>query len=333
MRPVRYMTVRTTENISEKSFSGLVVSQISTPLSFRVEGDIIAQYVKEGDFVKKGQILAKVDPTLYNLEVSENEARAQKTRIDAENAKSYLNRLGALYKEGAISARQYDDARANAAALNSQVIADTDRSSYSAKKVSYTNLRAPLDGYITREVSQIGSYVSAGEPVFEFISAKKPEVKAYIPQKFINEIYIGQLATIAIDALGNKKLSGRVAHVNPSSLDTPAFSIRIDIMNPTPEIKNGMSALVDLDLRSVTTARSVSVPINAVGEDEDGNYVWTLEDIKENTAITKKRQVKIGQIEGENINVISGLNNGDLVVTAGNDFIQEGLKVKINEPY
>jgi len=329
-RPVKYVRIETRENVSEKSFSGLVVSQISIPLSFRVEGNITNQYAKEGDFVKKGQALAKIDPTLYNLEVSENQAKAQKTRIDALNAQSYVKRLESLYKEGAVSARQYDDARANAEALKSQVKADSDRSAYSAQKVSYTTLRAPLDGYITREVRQIGTYVNAGEPVFEFISSKRPEIKAYIPQKYINEIYIGQNAIIAIDALNGRKFQGRVARVNPSSLDTPAFSIRIDIMNPSIDIKDGMSALVDLTLRATSSENTISIPISSVGEDENGNYVWILEDIKEDTAIAVKRKVVIGEINSENVDITSGLENGELVISAGGDFVQEGLKVKID---
>ena len=331
LRPVKYIKVRATDFESKKSFSGLVVSQISTNLSFRVEGNIIEQYVKEGDFVKKGQALAKIDPTLYKLEVGENEAKAQKTKIDAQNAQNYLKRLGELYKEGAISARQYDDARANSAALNAQLKADRERSAYSAKKMSYTLLKAPLDGYITKEISQIGSYVYAGESVFEFISAKKPEVKTYIPQKFINDVHMGQSATITIDALENRSFKGLVANVNPSSLDTVAFSIKVDILEPSNDIKNGMSAIVSLDLKKPDIARPINIPVNTIREDDGGNFVWTLEAKEGNTATVKKTRVKTGRLKDGTVDILSGLKDGDMVVSAGVDFIQEGQKVKINE--
>ena len=359
IRPIKYGKIIKSTGNDAYTFSGTAKANNETNLSFRVSGTLRTVQVKLGDRVRKGQLLATIDPTDFNISFDQAVAKkkgAEASLISAETqiksaesqlitTKSNYKRVENLYENNSVPVSEYEQAKAsyeaafsqfNAAkaqyeAARTEVTASEKQKESAKNQVNYTRLEAPFDGIITQVDVEENETIPSGNPVAVISTEAKPQVNLGVPEIFINKIFKGQEVKIQFSVLSGKSFKGIVDEVSFAAGSSPTYPVNVRIIKPSDEIRPGMAANVTFDFglaKSKTTERIIS-PIKAVGEGNDGNFVFVLEALDDGNYLVKKRNIKIGDLLSTGFEVKEGLKEGELVATAGLKSLLDGMKVKL----
>jgi RND family efflux transporter MFP subunit len=279
--------------------------------------------VEEGDVVKKGDLLAKL--RTKSLEIDLREAKAQKVEAEARYrlAKKNLERFKELYKKGVASLQQLQDAEtekdANSARV-SQLQAQIDSHTYDLAR---SKIVAPFDGYVTAEHTEVGQWIEVGGPVVELIDISRAEIDVDVPERYISQIRLGDLATINFDALPDLSIEGRITSIVPQAdNESRTFPIKVVVDNTEGLIKSGMVARVSFLIGEPSLVKLV--PKDAIVEKNRSNFVYVV-----NGGTVVPVQVSTGIAYKDLIQVIGPVEMGQLVVTRGNERLRPNQPVTI----
>ncbi|WP_459209559.1 efflux RND transporter periplasmic adaptor subunit [Aquimarina rhabdastrellae] len=330
LRPVKYTEVTFSGKEKERTFSGTAETDKIIKLSFRNSG-IISQFdIKLGQKVNKGQLLAKLDNVQARLSLEQAVTQLNSGASQMNTSKLSLDRTRKLYEKGSASLSNFESAK-NAYKTAKESYESAKRSvSIQEEQVRYGYIYAPEDGVIAAVTSEIEENVSAGQTVATLNAGRDMEIALGIPESVINVIKEGMEVEVSFSSLNQKTFKAKVTEVAPAvNTNTATYPVRVMILNPTSEIKSGMSANVTFDFRNkkINDKRMV-IPTNAVGEDSKGRFVFVINDI-ENTATVKKQYITLGELTQEGFEVLSGLTEGQKIATAGLQTLLDGQEVKL----
>ncbi|MDF1696142.1 MAG: efflux RND transporter periplasmic adaptor subunit [Saprospiraceae bacterium] len=356
IRPVKYINVGQSDRIGQHSYTGLAKAQQEANLSFKVGGTINNIPVKVGDLVRKGQVLARLDATDYQVNYDQSVANDQNSKAQIgsaeaqlENAKSNLKtarsnykRFEKLYENNSISISDFEQAKssflsadASFKAAEKQVEAAKagERSSSSmvrsaSNQVNYTQLKAPFSGIISRINVEENEVVGQGSPVIEINSVTNPDVEVGVSENAISEIKAQQKVKVQFRTLHDKMFEGVVHEIGYSS-NASTYPVTIRLIESDERIRPGMpaSAVFSFDDHH-SNASALLVPPSSVGEDNEGNFVYTLVEEGEHYRC-KKKNVKIGELSDNGFEIISGLSNGEKVAAAGLNVLRDDMLVSL----
>ncbi|NIO15626.1 MAG: efflux RND transporter periplasmic adaptor subunit [Deltaproteobacteria bacterium] len=329
IRPIRYTQVFSTGIDRLRSFAGTAQAPFEAKLSFKVNGTMISRPVKLGDNVTEGQLIAELDPKDYILQVQEADAALTRARAEARNAAANYERVRLLYESDNASLSDLDIARAQAESTQAQVGSFEKQLELAKLQLSYTKLTAPVSGWISSEDTEVNENVGAGKTIVTLTSGRKPEVQVAIPEILIAEINRGHRVTVRFDALEGKDFEATVTKVgiSPEKLST-TFPVTVELDSSDPNLRPGMAA--EVTFRFQAKKRFIVPPV-AVGEDQEGKFLFIVESDGSGFGTVKKRPVTVGELTSEGIEVREGLLDGDLVVIAGVSKILDGQKVRVPE--
>ena len=330
IRPVRYQEVIIGGSGRTRSFSGVAKAGIESKLSFKVSGTIKSINVKVGDIVNRGKLIATLDATDYAIKVQEAEAGLKEAESQELNAKNNYERAKSLYETNSISKSELDAARAQFESTRAAVERLKSTLEYARLQYSYTRLVAPIEGTIAEIPAEINENVVAGKHVVTITSKGKAEVEVSMPEVLISSVKVGKEVTITFDAIRDKTFSGKVSEVGVSTGGfSTTYPVKLRLDEEDPQIRPGMAAKVIFKFEESDALNRIIVPPATVGEDSDGRYVFTVTPDSEGYGIAKKVRVVVGELTGGGLEIIDGLVNGDLIITAGVTRIQDGQKVKL----
>ncbi len=218
LRQVRTITVDAGTGIYERSFSGSLHSSQETSLSFKISGTIKEISVKVGDLIKKGDVIAQLDPSTYALEVQQSQASLAEARSEQRNAKSNYTRIKKLYVGGNVSKSQLDNARTSSDSAAASVQSVRKMLEIASLNLSYTKLKAKDDCAIASVDSEEGENVAQGTQIFYTTCGEDLEVKLDIPESVIGNIKEDMKVKVFFSALKGKVYNGRVNEVGVSSI-------------------------------------------------------------------------------------------------------------------
>jgi len=272
----------------------------------KVEGEIREVLVEEGDTVKKGQVLAKLDGDRLRLELNESSARLNKMQRDFERNKE-------LREKGLLSEGDFEKIRYDLEALQAAF-------NLASLELDYTQIRAPIPGVISERYIKLGNTVRIGEPMFRVTGFDPLVAYMHIPEREFRRISAGQPVAIDIDALAGEDFIATVTRVSPIvDPGTGTFKITIEIRDETLRIKPGMFGRMSIVYDRHENV--MQVPRSAVIDDMGTDTVFVVEDGK-----AVKRIVQTGYGEKGMIEIVDGLGDTDDVITVG----QVGLKPDAN---
>lgn len=303
------------ENTSESiTASGVVSSDTEARLSFKTGGVIDQIYVDEGSAVKKGQLLAKLNLTEINAQVSQAEQGIQKAERDLQRAQN-------LYRDSVATLEQVQNATT---AL--QVAKENGK--IAQFNLSYSEIRAPMSGKILKKLMNEGELAGPGNPVFMMHAASASDwvVKAGITDKDFVRLKVGDAAKITFDAYPNQVFTGTVKEL-PESADPMSGLYPVDFKFNTQGKKftYGMFATVRLGSTATNSSDYIAVPIDAIIEGNGSNaFVFVPEGNK-----VKKTPVRIAFLKDEQALISSGLSEGTPVITDGSAYLTEKSFIKV----
>ena len=329
LRPVRYQRVTEGGLDTIRTLVGVAKAGVEADLSFRVGGSVREVNVDLGDAVRQGDVLARLDAVDYELQVEEAEAGLAHAGAALRKSEADFDRTRALYENNNASKSELDAARAAAESARSQVDAASKRLELARQQLVYTVLRAPTDGAIALTDIEINENVKAGDAVFMMTSGSLAEVEFAVPEIMIAEIEVGLPVVVTLDALPGREFPAEITEVGVAVTGASAtFSATARLLEEVPEVKSGMAAEVIFRVESEDSAGTLTVPWVAVGEDRDGRFVFVLEPESEGVGTVHRRTVIVGAF-GQSIEILDGIEAGDLVVTAGTRRLTDGMRVKL----
>lgn len=330
LRPVRTMKIFTGAGARQRTFSGVTRAGIEAVLSFRVPGTIIQLPIAVGQSVDQGQVIAALDPADYRLRVQEAAAALAQSRASARNTQANYDRVRELYENENASLSELDAARAAAESGQASVSAAQTRLALARSQLSYTTLRAPVAGDIASVTTEVNENVNIGQAIAVLNAGEIPEVEVAIPENLISGIQVGDDVTVTLDAIADRRFPATISEVGAAATAGGAtFPVTVRFDEADPAIRPGMAASATFSFAATSAGGVVQVPPAAVAEDRQGRYVYVVERSDEGTGTVRRRSVRVGELTASGLTVLDGLDDGDLLVTAGVSRIQEGQQVQL----
>lgn len=313
---------------------GSVRARTSAVISARIPGSISVLRVREGDRVRKGQLLAQLDAQEHLATAAVATAGIEEARRGLDEAVSRkkladttFERYSNLLKEQAVTRQEFDvrqtekDVAAQGVARAESRLKQAQEGSKAATTVSdYTRIIAPISGIITSKQADLGASVFPGQPLMTIEDEGSYQLELALPESVATKVRPGTPLQVSLDAVGSS-FAARIAEIVPTA-DPASRTFVAKIVLNQKGLKSGMFGRGAIALG--TTVNGITVPKKAVVEHGALTSVWALD--KAN--IARMRIVKIGRGTGERVEILAGLSEGDRVAVAGVDKITEGARVE-----
>lgn len=288
----------------------LEAEQEATVVS-KVRGIIEEIYVEEGDMVQAGQVIAKIEDDQY--------------QIEADRAKATLDRLyneyqrnKELYERELIAAETYQ---------NSQYEYESQKATYDLAELNleYTSVKSPISGVISRRHVKAGNMIGTDQPMYRVTDFTPLQAILHIPEHEMSKIRKDQRAELRVDALPNETFVGHVERISPVvDSETGTFKVTIYVDETKNMLRPGMFGRVKIVYDTRENTRMI--PKSAVISEDLAQSVYVIKD-----SLAFKKVIQTGYTNGSNIEVLNGLDDGEMVVTIGQGSLQDSSKVSVIE--
>jgi efflux transporter, RND family, MFP subunit len=290
--------------------NGTFVAEQDLNVSSEVGGQIVKIFVKEGDYVRAGQILA-------NTKADKTNVQLENAKAVLETAKTDLKRFESAFQTGGVTAQQLEQARLqlkNAQAnYNSASIVSGD-----------TSVRSKINGIVSSKNIEEGTLVGAGQSLFNIVNIDNLKLKLTVDENQISQLKLGEIVKIKPSAF-SETIEGKVIFIAPKSDGALKFPVEILVPNKDKKLKAGMYATAHFDTNNNENSVLV-VPHSAFVGSISQNKIFKIVNGKAEMVI-----VKSGRNFGDKVEIINGLSVGDEVVTSGQINIDNGTPIKIVE--
>ncbi|MBI1752786.1 MAG: efflux RND transporter periplasmic adaptor subunit [Acidobacteria bacterium] len=303
--------------------SGTLIPQgASSMVAFQVPGRAVRVLQREGDPVRKGQLLAELDAVNLTHALEAAHAQVETARAGAIQADQEFHRMKQLFDSQSLAPNDFAKFTAARDASRQQLQQAIAGEGVARKNLTEAKLVAPIHGFVVRRMVEPGVMVGAGQPVFEIAALDPIEVNVGVPETDVNLVKVGQSATLTVPALPGRTFQGTVKLVNVSADPaTRTYMTRILVANHERELKAGMVAEV-----SITGTRKLDMlllPTEAIVRDPQG-ATQVFQYFPDQQRVYSKR-VEVGAVYGRSVQVRSGLTGNELIVVAGQNALRNGM--------
>ena len=277
----------------------------------KTSGVVTKIYVEEGDFVRAGQALAKLDGERLALELA-------RTEVSLNNLKREYERNDDLYSKQLISVEEYERVKSEY---------ETQKAAYDLAKLEldYTTVRAPISGIISQRFIKVGNTLQMNEPTFMISDFDPLLAIMYVPERELGKLKKNQSAILSVDALQGSVFSGKIERISPIvDATTGTFKVTIEVQDESRVLKPGMFGRVQI---IYDTHQDVQlVPKEAIIEEDDRTSVFVIQD-----TIAVRVHIERGYTDSDHVEILSGIEEGDRIITAGQGSLRDSSKVEVIE--
>ena len=316
---------------------GLGTAQASATVTVKaqVDGKLIEVAFTEGQDVKAGQVLARIDPRSYQAALDQASAKKAQDQATLANARLDAARYAKLVANAYTSAQQADQARSMVAQLEAQVAGDQAQVDTARVNLGYTNVVAPIDGRIGIRLVDIGNIVHSSDTTgLCVITTLQPiSVVFTLPQQSLRLVTNAmQQGTVEVLAMAQDNatevLDRGTLTVLDNQVDSATGTIKLKASFPNPRLRLWPGAFANVRLKSETRTAAITVPPVAVQRGPTGTYAYV---VKDDNTVTR-RIVKVGHEDLQVAIITEGVAEGERVVTDGASRLSEGSKVNVADP-
>lgn len=326
LKKVKYATVNYQGAEKQKTFIGETQSATITNLSFRMAGIITKMNATVGKKVKKGELLAQLDTREIDVSYQQINEAVQSSKVQLETAQSTLDRTKKLYQSQAASLSDLENARNGYSQAKAAYESNLQSRSLASNQYNYAKIIAPSSGIISKVTAEQNEVVNAGGNIITMDSDNNEfQVKVFVPENYINEVKLQDKVRLSINNTEKQGVVSEIGYIAQGA----SFPVSINISNPDKSIRPGLSASATFKMGSKSQNTALVVPIEAVREDESGNFVYLLKLQENSNYQVEKSVIEIGEVSGNYFSVISGVTQGDYIAVAGLNNLYEGLQVQL----
>jgi len=334
IRPVRALQLVKEAIVQSRIFPGRTRAVNRSNLSFRVDGPMIERPVFVGDQVSKGQLLARIDPRDYEVNLQIVEGKLEQAEAQLRFAERDYERATNIWKKdpGAISKSLLDQKLETMNELKGQLVSLQGDVKAAEDRVSYTEMTSPFEGIIVATYVEPFEYVNAKQPIMRLLDTSKVEMVIDVPESQIAEIQDVQKIMVSFDSYPEREFEAKIKEIGTeASATTRTFPVTLLIEQPKDAtILAGMAGYARLYGRDTPdfSEQGFLVPTTAIISDVDKSvtYVWLIDT---GTMKVYLEPVEKGRLTERGVIITGGLNEGEWVVTSGANLLQEGQVVRI----
>lgn len=308
---VNIITAERTPLTATRLVTGSLEAITSVKIFNQEEGRIISLPFREGDNVKKDDILVEIDASLI-------QAQLNKATANLKQAKSGVRRIRSLYSKKLSSEDELTRAETVESLAKSEV-------NLLKTRISHTKIRAPFSGVISVRNNEAGDVVPLHSNILELIDEQQLKIQIRLSELLLANIQIGNPVEVRIDALGEKRFPAKVTRIHPTIDPRTRQGIMEVMLDEIP--KGARPGQLSRIIITSKTAPRLNIPFDAIRHDSKGQFVYKLD--KSN--IINSTRVKTGVLLDNKIEIIDGLKPGDQIVTKGFIGLKTGVKVTIKD--
>ena len=310
-------------NVIEKEFTTYVELQANLKSRKNVvilsefQGTLKNLFVREGQLVKKGELLAEINDSGLKEQLDQ-------MLIQANYTKDNFDRVKRLWEKNIGSEMQFLKAKSDFETSNKMVEQIRDQ-------LSKTKIYAPFDGEVDEIISNLGSNLLPGAPILRVVNLDKIYAEAQVPEKYVSSIELGTEALVSIPLL-NKEVTSKIVQsgnfINPNNR---TFRVEAPVENQDKRIKQNLNARIKI--KNYINLKALVVPLRVIREDASGNpFIYKLVTTdKKDVFLTVKIFVETGANNDEEIEITKGLSIGDIIVLEGANNVENNQRVRVIE--
>lgn len=311
--PVKVIELSKAGSASLINSSGQLTTEDETVLAFKTGGVIRSVLVKEGDQVRKGQLLATLDLTEINSSVAQAKLGAEKAQRDYDRARN-------LYRDSVATLEQLQNAETALALAGKQLEA-------ASFNQTFSEIHAPASGFVLKKFVNAGQVVSTGDPILQTNAAVDGNwiLKVSVSDRQWTIIKLNDDATVTLDAFSKKPFKARVTRKSEvSDPATGSYAIELTLTDPKEKLATGMFGSVVME--SGDTVTSWNVPFEAVLDANDDNgFVFVTSDNK----VAERVPVIIESFDGKSVHIRGGLENYKTLIISGSAYLTDKSPIQI----
>lgn len=272
-----------------------------------VAGRIVKIYADGGSRVSKGSVLVQLDDEMLRADVISNKAAFEGLKKDYERFKN-------ANAQGGVSDQQLDN-------IHTQMVAAESRYITATRHLADASIKAPISGVVYKRYVEVGGYVNPGAMLFDIIDDSKLKVRCFANEKQRLHIKQGQAITVSGETFAGELLEGKITFIGDKADRSLNFPVEVTLTDSRNALKAGMYVSVHFD--SGTRKSGILIPRNAIVGSIQAANVFVVKN-----GIAQKQSVTTGNMVGEKIEVLQGLQKGDSIVVAGLINVSDGAKVR-----
>lgn len=313
VRTVKTMTVSAADSTGTLTYPGIVQEMHTINVAFKTPGQISKINVKEGDYVREGQLIASLDDADYRLGV-------EALQIQYDQVSDEVSRLRELYAKKSVSANDYEKAEAGLRQLAVQL-------QVNKNKLAYTKLYAPVSGYVKSVNFAKSEMVDAGTPLISMMDVSGLEVQADIAaSEYLDR---SSFTSFTVNTPNGDTCGAKLIGIVPKADGNQLYRMTLKINLGESLMKNsflpGTNVEVSIKKNGFTTGKEIVLPLSAISYDNKQAFVWKVDD----SSSIVKVNVKVSPSADATHAHVSGIAPGTEVVTAGAASLKEGEKVNV----
>jgi len=337
---VKAVPVASQQWIVKAPITGNLRTLSTVEIKPEVNGRLIATHFMEGDLVRKGQLLAEIDPVNYQLNYDQAEATLKvaeaglaRAQVSADHAKTEKERADNLVRSGGITEKDHDAAITGIKEAETQVrLAEAQCAQAKAtlaiaeKALKDCKITSPAEGQIQKKYFDKGSLIAAGTPLYTLVDNNQLELECVVPSYQLAALKLGQHATFQTPTWGERSFDGIVSAINPEvESDNRSVKLKLKIANPKGELRSGMYAKGEIVTGNEPQA--LVIPRDCLIPEKEGSNAAGVYVVREGKA--HRVDIQIGDSQQEYVWVRQGLKEGELVITEIGPSLKEGVAVRL----
>jgi RND family efflux transporter MFP subunit len=320
--------------------SGTLLSQSIVEVRTEVAGRLVSSLLREGDYARKSQLIAEIDSTNYSLVLDQakaalavSQASLEHARVMAEHAAREKERADNLLRSGGITEKDHQAASTGVRETQTQVrLAEAQlEQARAAVAVAEKSLRdcrilAPVDGQVQRKFFDTGSLLDRGSPLYTLVNNINLDLDCMVPAYRLAEVRLGQKAVFTTPTWGDRNFEGVVSAINPMvETDNRSVKVRLKIANPGGDLRSGMFAKGEIQVRLETSAMTIprSALLSESAESSSASAFVAY------NGKAQRRPVVVGGVDQDRVWIREGLRPEDQVIVEIGPALKEGTSVRV----
>lgn len=295
-------------------------------ISPKKAGIINQIFVKEGDRVRKGQVLVQLDEVDAKLQVEMSEARVKEAEASLETNRTTLARYQKLWETKVIPQQTYDDLTLKVKLDEARLALAKAELNLAKQNLLDHQIVSPIEGVVSLKIAALGEHVNVApkDEILKIVQMDPLELEFYVPENLAGVIHIGSKIQFTVKAFPEEKYFAILRFISPTA-DPATRNVRMKalVQNPCYRLKPGFFA--EVSLQTGGNPAALIIPESALFSQEGKFFTYTVQD-----ETAKRKEVETGiRFEGK-VEVLKGIQKGDRVITVGHEQLSEGMKVKIS---
>ena len=320
---VKVAKVTQVEIAPQVQLIGTAQPKLTSIVASDIEGIVEKFDVSEGDFVKKGAVLARLEDSLLRIELKGAQANKADTQAQLSRARADLKRSSKLLATETIADKQYTDDLAEVQSLEARVDRLQAEIEHKQDSIDKKIIRAPFSGFVVAEHTEVGQWVEKGGPIVTMADLSIMEILVEVPERYVPKLVLGGSTQVTVDALNTGRFTGKIAAIIPvGDSASRTFPVKVSVENSDHHLKGGMLCRVSLAIGKADSV--LAIPKDAVVNMGQSHLVYVVQE-----GVAKPVPVQLGNASENMIEIKGAVEAGMQVVTRGNERLRPGQPVQI----